>query len=144
MASSRFTRPSARTSSTTRACSCSLISSTRSPDPQAQAQLGVVERPGEVVVRARLEPMHHVFLPVAAGEQHEIDWPPLHAAPHPPADLDAIHPGHHPVEESQRRAIVLLEHLARALAVVDRRDVAAPLGEERRQVEPGGQIIFGD
>ena len=68
--------------------------------PDAGGELLGLERLGDVVVGARLEPGHDV---VAVGPGRHHDDRHVALAPQPPAQLEAVHAGQHDVDEHDVR-----------------------------------------
>src|SRR5271154_1378273 len=61
--------------------------------PDTGPQLFAVERLGDVVIGAAVEPGDHVLFPGSGGEKDDVDPLSGRSGPNPTADLQAIHPG---------------------------------------------------
>src|SRR2546426_1825770 len=113
-------------------------------DLHAGSQLFVVERLGDVVVRARLQAGDHVLLPAARGQEDDVQRTRARASPRAAADLHAIDLRHHPVEDGEPRGLRRRERLPGLGAVAGGRDLVAPLAERGLEDTPRHRVVFSD
>ena len=85
-------------------------------------------RLGQVVVGPRLQSCDHILFRIAAGEHDHVGKRQCVALLDLPADIDAVHPRHLPIEDHQSRGVVALQDLPRLLAVLGHDHLVAPLG----------------
>src|SRR6266540_2292606 len=112
-------------------------------DLHAGAQLAVIERFGDVIVRAGMKSFDDVVLAAPRGEQNDVgrlQFVPLASTA---ANLDAIDAGHEPVQDEHRRRVRLLKRVPGCSAVGRQRDFVAPLDERGLEHAAGDGIVFG-
>ena len=80
---------------------------------QADAQFVGVEGLGEVIVGAGVHAFDQVLRFGAGGEQQDVDVGFAVGAADAAADFDAIHAGHHPIQDGQAGGIFGLQDVAR-------------------------------
>ena len=100
---------------------------------QADAQFVSVERLRKVIIGAGVHALDQVLRFGARGEQEYIDVGFAVGAANAPADFQAIHPGHHPIQDRKTRSILGLQD-APGFGTATRDDgLIPPLGEHGLQ-----------
>ena len=92
---------------------------------QTHLQLVGVKGLGQIVIRARLHPFDHIFLPPLPRQQDQIDVRGSRPPPDFAADLHAVQARHQPVEDSQLRGVFSLQYLPRFGPIAGNHDVVA-------------------
>ncbi len=114
-------------------------------DPEQRAhpgqELGLVDRLGEEVVRARLDALHPLGGRVQRGDHDHGQEARRLVGPQPPAHLVAAHLGHHHVEQHQIRPVLpdALQGLPPGGRGAD--DVAVPAQHTLQQLHVHGRVV---
>jgi len=96
--------------------------------PQSRLQLIDIERLREIVVRARLQAGHDVFLRLFRRQQNHVNvglLPLFLLASHCAADPGAVELRHHPVEQSEARTVWQAQLFDRETSILDSHDFVA-------------------
>src|SRR5439155_263902 len=113
-------------------------------DLHAGLELLMVERLGDVVVRAGLQTGDDVLLAAARGQKDDVQGPLVGAFADAAADLHAVDLRHHPVEDRQPRSVRRAEPFPGFRAVARGRDFIAPLEERGLENAPRNRVVFRD
>ena len=108
------------------------------------AELARIERLCQVVVGPGLKPRHDVGLLALRGQEDQVRRPVGGEAPNLGAHVRAGEPGHHPVEDRERRRTRLSHRLPRLRAVHHDGDVVAPLPQEAGEDQARREVVVGD
>ena len=111
---------------------------------QVSHELVGVKRLDEIIVRARLDTFDQVLLPVPRRQHQDINVRMVCSFAESLADLHAFHSGHHPVQDSELRGIVLLKDLPGFAAVSGDDDLISPLREKCFEHVARNRIVFGN
>jgi hypothetical protein len=94
-----------------------------------RAQFTRVKWLGDVVVGSRLQRLDNVFLLRPRREQNHVDVAVPLLRPHPAADFQPVQPGHHPVQNRQPRAGVILQQIPGLRAAARQHHLVVPFGQ---------------
>jgi hypothetical protein len=77
------------------------------PKQSAEARQKLLDLEGlrQVVIGSRLEAFHFLLHRVAPGQKQHQDIVEHHVLSHPPADVEAVHPGHADVQDDEIGAV---------------------------------------
>jgi hypothetical protein len=106
-------------------------------------QRGLVDRLGQVLLGAGLEALDHVDRVRLGGDQDDRHERQPGLALEPPADLDAVHLGHHNVEQDEIR-MVFAGGRQGGLAVGRGQDVVALAGQAGAEDVQVRRVVVGD
>ncbi len=112
------------------------------PGADADAQFMGVEGLGEVIVGAGVHAFDQVLGFGAGGEQEDVDVRFAIGAANFPADFDAIHAGHHPIEHSETGRAGAVENRPSLIAVACDHGLVAPSGQHGFQHGLKHRIVF--
>src|SRR5712691_11596180 len=117
-------------------------------DPAAGAEpdrkLMDVERLRDVVVGTGVHPFDQVLLAVASGEQDRVDVWRVGPFPEATAEIDAVEPGHHPVEDGEPRGVVPRQDLPGLVPIAGTDHLVPGPGQDRLQEPTGHTVVLGD
>src|SRR5713101_8123906 len=103
-----------------------------------------MKRLGQVIIRARFQAFYDALLGVLRGEQKDVRIGFGPVRPHFPADIDAVLPGHHPIEQGNARRVRCIQLLPGAFAILCRDNVIAPFRKESLQHPARDGLVIGD
>ncbi|SPF46553.1 hypothetical protein SBA4_3550016 [Candidatus Sulfopaludibacter sp. SbA4] len=111
--------------------------------PQAHAQLVGVEGLGQVVIGPGIHPFHDVLGLGAGGQQEDVDVRFAVGGADTAANFDAIHAGHHPIENGEAGRVRRLQDLPGLHAVTGHHGLVSPLRQHGAQHRLKDGIILG-
>ena len=117
-------------------------------DPHAdlhpRAQFVAIVGLGQIIISAGFHPVYDRARAVLGCQQNNVRRRCGSELAHAAANLEAVNPGHHDIQDCQRRRIRCPHRLPRLVAIERRHDLVAPIPEKGLQNPARDDIVFGD